>query len=219
MIALSILELSDQLVDHPCIFRERKLLALCLLPREVGLHKGLSLDERHKLGCLIGCRSPEFHNLSKVYPLSLRISLAFLFLRKLDYISDSLMNLLNLRIFFFLKVTIIDNSLSLFSGIYWAILFDIGYPLREGCSFVPAWWRNWLIEVYGHGTLLFKSVGVAADWKLLLLLDFIERTLFALIFVGVSSELVIIFDLLLTNEVFFILSLSWECFLYLVLPR
>jgi len=76
-----------------------------------------------------------------------------------------------------------------------------------------------LIEVYGHGTLLFKSVGVAADWKLLLLLDFIERTLFALIFVGVSSELVIIFDLLLTNEVFFILSLSWECFLYLVLPR
>jgi hypothetical protein len=72
-----------------------------------------------------------------------------------------------------------------------------------------------LIEVYGHGTLLFKSVGVAADWNLLLLLDFIERTLLPLISVGVSSELVIIFDLLLTYEVFFILCLSWNCVLNL----
>jgi hypothetical protein len=118
MIALSILELSDKLIDHSCIFRERKLLALCLLPREVGLQKGLSLYERHKLGGLIGCGSPELHYLSKVYPLSHRISLAFLFLRELDNISDSLMSILILGIVFFLKVTIIYNSLSLFSGIY-----------------------------------------------------------------------------------------------------
>ena len=117
MIALSVLELSDKLVDHPCIFRKRKLLAICLLPREVGLHKGLSLDERHELGGLIGCGSPELHYLSKVYPLSLRISLAFLFLRELDNISDSLMSILILRIVFFLKVNIIYNSLSLISGI------------------------------------------------------------------------------------------------------
>jgi hypothetical protein len=66
--------------------------------------------------------------------------------------------------------------------------------------------------VYGHGTLLFKSVGVAADCKLLLL-DFIERTLFPPIFVGVSSELVIVFDLFLTKE-FLILILSWDCLLH-----
>jgi hypothetical protein len=69
-----------------------------------------------------------------------------------------------------------------------------------------------LIKVYGHGTLFFIPVGVAADWKLLLL-DFIERTLFPLIFVGVSSELVIIFDLFLTKE-FLILILSWDCLLH-----
>jgi hypothetical protein len=47
MIALSILELSDHLVDHSGIFCKRKLLGLCLLSREVSLHKGLGLDKRH----------------------------------------------------------------------------------------------------------------------------------------------------------------------------